>query len=734
MQQPLNTHPINSAYRSFDLVKARYNASRLSPATHQSEALGALNTWFENDGLAERGGIVVLPTGGGKTFTAVRFLCREPLSQDYKVLWLAHTHHLLDQANSAFAPLDPKRQQERGLEAGLIAEPKPTLNVRVVSGTRGHCPPNAIKGGDDVVIATLQTMTRAMQNLSSLPGLKAWLKSAQNLIVVFDEAHHAPASSYRKLLETLRQSHPELLLLGLTATPIHSDQSKNNWQDKLFPQGILHEVSAEKLMLSGVLATPDFEKYTTQFVPKWNEREFQKWLGTYGDLPESVVSALAKNSERNALIANTYASNREKYGKTIIFAERWYQCEQIRDYLQARGIKAGVLHSHVGAGTVTNQGDLDAFRGDELDVLINVRMLTEGTDVPGVQSVFLTRQTTSQILLTQMVGRALRGPKFGGTAKAYIVSFHDNWQHMIPWAKPVLPTGKAQMEDDAVLSGETNQGSPSLGDLSPIEDSLSSAHSRPPLQDISLEIARHLAQATDYGQNVATGEFTSLVPVGWYVTSFDTLVLPSTEDDEQDDDVEGDDIETVRDIVLVYDRDLAAYEGLVAHLQTQPLDEFASTEVTLEAVRSTVEEWQRQFFASDAKRTRQERLRHLLNIARHMAQRMGSGAAVVPPYLAFEQRQSLDLDAIAWDYIQNGLGPRAIRTALLEEFDRNDRFWKVIYSTFEDFRSHYDACENRLVAVELPVPEIKTTFPPEKAHEPEVGEPELGEPELGDEL
>ena len=41
-------------------------------------------------------------------------------------------------------------------------------------------------------------------------------------------------------------------------------------------------------------------------------------------------------------------------------------------------------------------------------MLINVRMLTEGTDVPDLQTVFLTRQTTSQILMTQMVGRAMR--------------------------------------------------------------------------------------------------------------------------------------------------------------------------------------------------------------------------------------------------------------------------------------------------------------------------------------
>ena len=251
-----------------------------------------LHRWFESTQRAPHGGIVVLPTGGGKTFTAVRFLCRGPLSHGYKVLWLAHTHHLLDQANLAFAPHDEKKVRERGLEVGLISETRAALNVRVVSGTPGHFPAHAIKANDDVIIATLQTLARAVQNLPSLPGLKAWLEDASNLIVVFDEAHHSPAPSYRGLLATLRNSHPDLLLLGLTATPTYSDESKRGWLKKLFPQGILHQVSPKKLMLDGILAEPIFEGRETNITPEWDEREYQKWLGTYADLPETVVSHL----------------------------------------------------------------------------------------------------------------------------------------------------------------------------------------------------------------------------------------------------------------------------------------------------------------------------------------------------------------------------------------------------------------------------------------------------------
>jgi hypothetical protein len=125
------------------------------------------------------------------------------------------------------------------------------------------------------------------------------------------------------------------------------------------------------------------------------------------------------------------------------------------------------------------------------DVLINVKMLTEGTDVPSVKSVFLTRQTTSSILLTQMIGRALRGPMFGGTEDAHIVSFIDNWKQVIAFADyESLPVGQA---DDAT---------PEYG-------------KRPPLQLISIELVRRLARQMYKGGGVAS-PFLTLLPVGWY--------------------------------------------------------------------------------------------------------------------------------------------------------------------------------------------------------------------------
>jgi 5-methylcytosine-specific restriction endonuclease McrA len=83
-----------------------------------------------------------------------------------------------------------------------------------------------------------------------------------------------------------------------------------------------------------------------------------------------------------------------------------------------------------------NEAIMKDFRNGGYDVLVNVKMLTEGVDVPDVKTVMITRQTTSPILFTQMVGRALRGSKArGGKDKTHanIVLFMDNWKRLLPF-------------------------------------------------------------------------------------------------------------------------------------------------------------------------------------------------------------------------------------------------------------------------------------------------------------
>ena len=48
------------------------------------------------------------------------------------------------------------------------------------------------------------------------------------------------------------------------------------------------------------------------------------------------------------------------------------------------------MYSHE-RGNERNAEILKKFRNNELEVLVNIKMLTEGTDVPDVDTVFITR-------------------------------------------------------------------------------------------------------------------------------------------------------------------------------------------------------------------------------------------------------------------------------------------------------------------------------------------------------
>ena len=653
-------------YVGYNLREARKLPSPRMPAAHQSSALGKVLSWFASS-VDSRGGLMVLPTGGGKTFTAIRFLCQGPLAQGYKVLWLAHTHHLLEQAFRELGPQDESQQSA----LGHIPEPRETLRVRVVSGTEGHFRVAGIEAADDMVIATLQTICKAFSDKTrgdGHPNLMRFLDSCDGkLCVVFDEAHHAPAPSYRRFIEALRIRYPKLCLLGLTATPTYTDQKKRGWFGKLFPQGILYQVSPSELQAAGILAKPIYEEPRTHVIPNFDDNEYQKWLGTYQDIPEHIIKSLAENRERNELIANWYVSNKEQYGKTIIFADRWAQCEALAALLTHRGVEADSVYSHVDASLPTveernrrtrdeNARTLAKFRAAKSGVLLNVRMLTEGTDLPDVQSVFLTRQTTSEILLTQMIGRALRGPKFGGTEEARIVCFIDDWKQMINWA-----------------GFHDLRGSAGNDTTKKVE--------HPPLQLISIELVSRLARQMDSGQLVAECPFLSLIPIGWYMVEYQVSKAGS------------DDVDDKHEMILVFDAQEEAYKKLIQFLHGQKLDEFGGLEVSMGAVQKTLEDWRSASFSDENASIGSDLLWNLFRIARHIAQQESE-----PTFFAFPERASHDLDGLVVQHLE--LPERKVADRLHLEFVRQDRFWRVLYPNYNRFKSQFDACRNRIIEAE----------------------------------
>lgn len=69
---------------------------------------------------------------------------------------------------------------------------------------------------------------------------------------------------------------------------------------------------------------------------------------------------------------------------------------------------------------------IEKFKSQDITVLCNYGVLTQGFDAPLTDAVIVARPTMSHLLYNQMVGRGLRGVKNGGTKDCVLVDYEDN--------------------------------------------------------------------------------------------------------------------------------------------------------------------------------------------------------------------------------------------------------------------------------------------------------------------
>jgi superfamily II DNA or RNA helicase len=403
MNTSTNTAIVRSSDATLNLAE---HASPLTPRDHQIAAWDRLAAHYGERGHSA--GLVVIPTGGGKTVLGAQFLLASHIREGGRVLWLAQRRSLLHQAFGTFRRL------------GNVAFPKSTLRMVAVSSDDASW--SQVGKRHDVAFASLQSSV--LENNRGF--VDAFLEDAgpAGTFVVVDEAHHAPAPSYGRLLKHLKRRGAKLL--GLTATPVRTDPQDQRRLSAIFDGNIVYRVSRRELTERGILAAPVFETVSTNVDL---ERDFTAEDITYlkrrGELAPQVLARLAKHAKRNDLIVQHWLKKREVYGPTIVFAADTLHAQTLADAFRARGVDADYVdYSRRDAQLVMAR--YQAKKGPQ--VLINVEMLTEGFDAPHTRTVFIARPTRSESLLVQMVGRALRGPKSGGNDRAYLVTFLDTWR------------------------------------------------------------------------------------------------------------------------------------------------------------------------------------------------------------------------------------------------------------------------------------------------------------------
>ena len=432
-------------------VRAKKGTNTRTPYHHQKDAMRKLSIINEEKSFST---LVVLPTGGGKTYTASTWLLKNAIDQKKKILWIAHRQMLLDQAAESFQKF-------------AYAEVMPHISeftYRIVSGSSSHDRSIDITAKDNILILSKDSIGR------NLDRLDCWLKGEKELFVIVDEAHHSTAKTYRKILDYVKQKVENVKLIGLTATPFRTSESEAGLLAQIYKDGvndkdqvvkndlgITYQIGLKDLINNRILSKPIFESNFT-------DEDYGEEIGLdaleriqYLDvIPDELADRMAQSAVRNKLIVDTYLKKANEYGQTIVFAVSIAHAIVLSKLFNNAGVAADYVISSVkdAATGVTvsredNERKLQDYRDGKLQVLINVNILTEGVDLPQTKTVFLARPTVSKILMTQMVGRALRGTAAGGTSEAYIVSFVDQWNEHISWCNPEsIFGGDGKFSDD----------------------------------------------------------------------------------------------------------------------------------------------------------------------------------------------------------------------------------------------------------------------------------------------
>ncbi|WP_298198334.1 DEAD/DEAH box helicase family protein [Desulfosporosinus sp.] len=610
---------------------------------HQKEALNKMNSFYKKLDNPYAG-LVVIPTGGGKTFTAVRWIHDQLVKRTVKVIWLAQSFELLNQAYASFI-YDERNSKEQ-------------FNMRIISSNSQHSSIDKITNADDIVIVTTQTAIHSMKQKDN--NLIRFINdnSDAGLIVILDEAHHAPAYGCRKLLLKLKQDVPNLWLLGLTATPTYTNAGRRGWLWTIFDGGVIYEVEKQLLQQQHILARENIIKKKTPMKIEVSNEVFDQLMRQHRDIPENIIELIASNTERNNFIINDYLNNKAFYGKTIMFLDRWFQCLYVKEKLIENGIITDAIFCQnntdpqvLSGQKQSNKQIVDGFRSDRLDVLLNVKMLTEGTDVPDVNTVFITRDTTSHILLQQMIGRALRGERAGGKkVVANIVLFGDNWDKTIAWAEP------------------ERQGD--------IDDSRIKQIAMPS-EKISINLMEQLVKSMTFN-SVYVPDFLDLIPIGWYQVEYVSYFGGEES------------LEVIKDVVLVYQQTKELLKSFISRSIGNLPERWALEEIDTHFINKETDNIISKYFDVLGPAFAKELRNGIPSLCRHIAQNNSE-----PRFFEFTNRNDFDLEKIANQLIE--LTPLAQYNFLNNEYNKPGSIWPHLYMQFYHFKSAADMYVNKIL-------------------------------------
>lgn len=311
--------------------------------------------------------LMVLPTGGGKT-VIFTYMAQRASERGNKTLILVHRIELLRQTSRALEKFE--------VDHGMI---NPLYTPNFSANTQ---------------VASVQTIVKRLAYFLAVN----WIPD----FIIVDEAHHATAGSWRKVIDHFKQFNPKLVVIGVTATPTRSDgQGLGKEAGGMFDEIVLGP-PPKWMMEQGFLV-----KAKVLSPPKgFNREELPNKRGDYN--PKELENLINKPTITGDAVL-TYKEKCEQAGRripAIMFCVSVKHTEEVAQEFRNNGFKFYAID-----GTTddeTRKSALDGLLDGSVDGVCSCDLINEGTDVPAAKYAGLLRPTKSLGLHLQQIGRVLR--------------------------------------------------------------------------------------------------------------------------------------------------------------------------------------------------------------------------------------------------------------------------------------------------------------------------------------
>jgi len=350
---------------------------KFNPLPHQANAVKKLDILFDDSNQTGAGGVLSLPCGYGKTYCAIRTVCRLGLS----ALIIVPTECLMDQWIDAIQQFAP--------EAKIGYIQRDHIDVE----------------GKDFVVAMLHSICLKNYKSSNFERFG---------ITIYDECHHIGSETFSKSMMKIRTR----FTLGLSATPHRRDGLSPVFYNFLGP--LFHK---EKRKGSNRIIVKKINLYS-------NSENYEVLRMTNGTKNTSgMITAISKLEERNTLIVHILRELIGQGRKILIIGSRKQHLHDIKDLLDNAGIKHPQTGKYITYGFYYGKTGMTRKKHKALlatsakcDIVLGIdRIAKEGLDIPDLNT--LVWITPPGMDVEQPVGRILR--RFHKDVNPTVIDFVD---------------------------------------------------------------------------------------------------------------------------------------------------------------------------------------------------------------------------------------------------------------------------------------------------------------------